>query len=575
MSKTSTKLTAKDRVREFGSNRFHSDDGVLFCTACNKAVDHKRRQTITDHLASGKHKDMEKRRQPDGRDDDHPTKKQCTVTGLFHRQSTAELQRASVTHNFVEMLVRANIPLEKADHPAMINFLSTHVRGGGAIPRASTLRSIHLPLLIQEHEKTLHDRINCDSFVCIIADETTDVNNRPVFNILVQLLLPLDQIENELIHLPPPLLVKTVYLDKVNHATVSQALIQCCSDFQVDFKKVLLFVSDSASYMVKSWKEMLSLLWINCHHIHCFAHVLALSGNKLRTSLANLDRCVALLKNILVKAPVRRNRFLNHLRDCNIDSPTVPPSPVITRWNTWFNAVSYHAPLLQHYLEFVRREREEESDSAALSELEDLLNLPDMCFHFKFVSENCARFVATLNSWQSRKQQVHEVYNSLQDFISWLTHLASTTDNIACAFAVRAAAEKLQEYTLESKQPAIQFLRSIRSLDPTQLPALNLSCYADLKHCLHLPDNCDEEWPIYIGLANEVKHTEFNIFAFWKSVKKRVPSLASYAALLLQLPVNSGDVERSFSAYNMLYTPQRQRTTQANAEGLLKIFFNQ
>ena len=44
------KNSAKDRVNEFGKNVLHCDGGILFCSACNKAIDHLRKQTIKDHL---------------------------------------------------------------------------------------------------------------------------------------------------------------------------------------------------------------------------------------------------------------------------------------------------------------------------------------------------------------------------------------------------------------------------------------------------------------------------------------------------------------------------------------------
>ena len=46
MPKSSTKVTPKDRIREFGSDRFHNDGNSLFCSVSNKAVDHIREKTI-------------------------------------------------------------------------------------------------------------------------------------------------------------------------------------------------------------------------------------------------------------------------------------------------------------------------------------------------------------------------------------------------------------------------------------------------------------------------------------------------------------------------------------------------
>ena len=256
VSKTSTKISAKDRVAEFGKDKFHSDGQILFCSFCNKAVDHVRRQTITDHLNSAKHKEATLKSQTEASSGGQ-AKRQCTVTTLFEQQVTAKAQRDKVTHDFLDMLVRANIPIEKADHPVVRQFLSTHVKGGGAVPKSDSLRLHHLPALIEEHDAKLRILVDRNTFLGIIADETMDLQNRPVFNILFQILCPADQLTDGFDELSAPLLVKTVYIDKVNHASVSQALIQCCSDFQINFQNVLLFVTNSASYFFKAWKDIL------------------------------------------------------------------------------------------------------------------------------------------------------------------------------------------------------------------------------------------------------------------------------------------------------------------------------
>ena len=56
-SKTSVKIGPAERVNEFGKNKFYSEGGMLWCKICNKSVDHVRRQAITDHLQSIKHRD--------------------------------------------------------------------------------------------------------------------------------------------------------------------------------------------------------------------------------------------------------------------------------------------------------------------------------------------------------------------------------------------------------------------------------------------------------------------------------------------------------------------------------------
>lgn len=163
----------------------------------------------------------------------------------------------------------------------------------------------------------------------------------------------------------------------------------------------------------------------------------------------------------------------------------------------------------------------------------------------------------------------------MKDLTAWLDHLSATTAIPLCGNSANSAASKLREYTQEKKQPAISFLQAIRVLDPTQLPAIDIGCYATLENALHLPVSCKDEWPIYLALAVDIEAHKQNLLQFWQAVSKRVPNLASRAVLLLQLPINNADAERSFSAFNMLHTPQRQNLTERNVEGLLKLYFNQ
>ena len=114
----------------------------------------------------------------------------------------------------------------------------------------------------------------------------------------------------------------------------------------------------------------------------------------------------------------------------------------------------------------------------------------------------------------------------------------------------------------------------MRVLDPKQLAALDISSYASLKADLRLSDDCDQEWPIYIGLAGDIGQSTPAPLAFWKAVQQRVPNLAARAILLLQVPINSADVERSFSGYNQLLTAQRQSLKEESIAGLLKLYFN-
>ncbi|MBN3285363.1 CGBP1 protein, partial [Polyodon spathula] len=101
-------ITPKDWTNEFGKHKFHVDGNVLFCTSCNKAVNHTHSSTNEKRAIK--------------------TLKQTTVSGSFQHLTTAKEKRETVS-DFVKMWVKADIPLYKVDQPAV----------GGAIPKSDQL----------------------------------------------------------------------------------------------------------------------------------------------------------------------------------------------------------------------------------------------------------------------------------------------------------------------------------------------------------------------------------------------------------------------------------------------------
>jgi len=64
------------------------------------------------------------------------------------------------------------------------------------------------------------------------------------------------------------LTVDLIYLEHVNGTTVSQAIMQTLSKYDVDFNKVSAFITDNASYMSKNFGILKGLL-PNCVHVTC------------------------------------------------------------------------------------------------------------------------------------------------------------------------------------------------------------------------------------------------------------------------------------------------------------------
>lgn len=125
-----SKKTAKERAREYKHASFYEDGGVLFCRACVRAVDHHHKSTIDEHIESNcrrKNADSYKRKC-------EPSEDGAGSSGTANKQSqqqtlesaiTAGEARHSIVLKFLDALVSANIPLEKAHSPKLQTFLQT------------------------------------------------------------------------------------------------------------------------------------------------------------------------------------------------------------------------------------------------------------------------------------------------------------------------------------------------------------------------------------------------------------------------------------------------------------------
>uniref|UniRef100_A0A8C0JFN6 Uncharacterized protein n=1 Tax=Chelonoidis abingdonii TaxID=106734 RepID=A0A8C0JFN6_CHEAB len=149
------KITFKDCVVEFGKGKFHINGNVLFCIVCSKAIDYIKRQTIVEYMESAKHSLNEKKqKQKAGTAGPSTTvKKQCSVTGSFQCFTTAKGHYETVTSDFVQMCVQADILCLKWIY-LLSDFLSKHIKGGSAIPKSDQLYSHYLPTPFEKENRS-------------------------------------------------------------------------------------------------------------------------------------------------------------------------------------------------------------------------------------------------------------------------------------------------------------------------------------------------------------------------------------------------------------------------------------
>jgi hypothetical protein len=410
--KKAVNVSCTDRAKQYPKGTLHADGGCLFCTSCNITLDHTRKGTIDRHLLTPLH--TQKRKSVDETNEAR-TKKQATITGAFKTASEARDARNLAQFELVEAFTAANIPLNKMDHPKLREYLQTKVKNLGALPFSSHLRSDYLPKVFDVNLEQLKTQVEAASSVVVVTDEASDSQDRFVLHVLF--ILPVTSCDETQMK---AVTVDLVYLENVNATTVSQAIIKTLNKFNVNFDKVSAFVTDNASYMTKAMTIMHGLL-PHCVHMTCNAHILSLVGETWRKKFHKVDRLVACFKAIFVHCSSRKQRYRKYLAEqTNVDTETVslPPVPVVTRWNSWFNTVSHHKNYIEHYRGFIDTELEISASTNALSELQVLLQDELLIMEVAFISNSTSTLVELLTWFEGRHVQIHLAYNRIMDLLA-------------------------------------------------------------------------------------------------------------------------------------------------------------
>lgn len=96
-------------------------------------------------------------------------------------------------------------------------------------------------------------------------------------------------------------------LEKTNNSTVMQSFIDACSFLwmgSIQYDKVLLAVSDQASYMLLAMSNLKSL-FSNLNHVTCLAHCLHRVCEIVRDEYDAANEFISAIRKVLLKAPAR------------------------------------------------------------------------------------------------------------------------------------------------------------------------------------------------------------------------------------------------------------------------------
>jgi hypothetical protein len=131
--------------------------------------------------------------------------------------------------------------------------------------------------------------------VLCTADETTDIQGRCLVNIIVGTLFSQQPSEQ--------FLISSTFHNTVNAEKLCEKIIKALQhNYECDVSKVLLFVSDAASVMLKTGK-LLKNYFPNMLHLTCFGHGLHRICEFIRDSFPDINSLISLFKKNLLKSP--------------------------------------------------------------------------------------------------------------------------------------------------------------------------------------------------------------------------------------------------------------------------------
>jgi hypothetical protein len=245
-------ISIHSRMREY-PEVFRDDSGIMFCIYCDKSVDWKHKSTIDSHVNGIKHETNKKK---------YEAKQRASHQQTLQTTLRAADSKKIVIEDLINAFVGADIPLQKVDK--LLPFFKKHLKEGGSIPQAPTLRQIYLPNVFESHFFSL--KLLFDSKpVSIIMDESLDDCARSVVNTIF-------------VYRNYTKLVSVDFLDEVNNSTIGQTLFYILAKYNISFDKPIVFSSDSAAYMKKSFREVLHPVMRKLIHVPCCAHIMNLIG---------------------------------------------------------------------------------------------------------------------------------------------------------------------------------------------------------------------------------------------------------------------------------------------------------
>ena len=305
MAKNPTSSRAKaEKASKLHPKEFKTMENSLWCNLCKVFVSCEKKFNYESHRKSEKHtKALQNLTPPPG---------QQLIAN--YSSDNEESWHYKVTKAFMA----SNIPLSKMTKEPL-NKLFKDI--GHPLPSESkcrkTVETISTNLLDEIRQKFV------DQKVFLVTDES-DIRGQKYVNTLIGLVK--DPTKTYLVECKP-----------IQPSPTAQTMVTIIDDvlksFSIERKNFLMLISDAAAYMVKAG-QILKMLYEDCFHITCFAHLLHNCALRVKSFYSDVDNLIAAVKSLTVKNKTRKELF---------SDIGYPPVPIVTRWGSWLEAACFYA----------------------------------------------------------------------------------------------------------------------------------------------------------------------------------------------------------------------------------------
>ena len=128
-------------------------------------------------------------------------------------------------------------------------------------------------------------------------------------------------------------------------------------------------------------------------HILCLAHIINLAAEIFHhyKDFSHTANLITMIKSSLFKKPGRKSRLLKYVSEfLSKDDVKLPPVPVSSRWNSWFEAAIHHATRIHLYEGFYKAEK---GQGMAVERIIELVThktiYNEISMQLYFIKENC------------------------------------------------------------------------------------------------------------------------------------------------------------------------------------------